>query len=119
MVLPPFQNKSYDLEIFVGLKVNFCTFSTELRVLHSSHQVFSGEPGVSIVKLKTYDTNFIGSPPFWADGIKVHKIMLMCVDAAESKYQLLNKCKLLFDLVVHQQQHLHRFWQHSSSFGKV
>ena len=26
----------------------------------------------------------------------------MCVDAVESKYQLLNKCKLLFDLVIHQ-----------------
>jgi hypothetical protein len=24
---------------------------------------------------------------------------------------------LLFDLVVHQQQHLHCFWQHSNSFG--
>jgi hypothetical protein len=31
----------------------------------------------------------------------------MCVDAVESKYQTLNKCKLLFDLLVLQQQHLH------------
>ena len=34
----------------------------------------------------------------------------MCVDTVESKYQFLNKCKLLFNLVVHQQQHLHWFW---------
>jgi hypothetical protein len=47
------------------------------------------------------------------------KVTLMCIDTVESKYQLLNKCKLLFDLVVHQQQHLHCFWQHSSLFGKV
>ena len=30
-----------------------------------------------------------------------HKTALMCIDAVKSKYQLL-KCKLLFDLVVHQ-----------------
>jgi hypothetical protein len=41
----------------------------------------------------------------------------MCVDAVESKYQPLNNYKLLFDSVVHQQQqYLHCFWQHSSSF---
>jgi hypothetical protein len=74
---------------------------------------------VSIVKSKTFDANFTGSLPFWADGTEAHKIALMCVDAVESKYQLLNKCELLFDLVVHQQQHLHCFWQNSSSFGKV
>ena len=66
-----------------------------------------------IVKLKTIGANFIGSPPFWADGTKVLKTVLMCVDVVESKDQLLNKCKLLFDLVVHQQQHLHCLWQHS------
>jgi len=53
------------------------------------------------------------------DGTKVHKIALMCVDAIESKYQLLNKCKVLFDLVIHQQQHPHYFWQHSNSFSDV
>ena len=42
----------------------------------------------------------------------------MCVDAIESKDQLVNMCKLLFDLVVHQQQHLHCFGQHSSSLAK-
>jgi hypothetical protein len=62
---------------------------------------------VSIVKSKTFDANFIGSPPFWADGTETHKTALMCVDAIGSKYQSLNKCKLLFDLVVHQQRHLH------------
>ena len=41
------------------------------------------------------------------DGTEAHKTVLMCVDAVKSKYQLLYKCKLLFDLVVHQQQHLH------------
>jgi hypothetical protein len=34
----------------------------------------------------------------------------MCVDAVKSKYQVLNNCKMLFDLVVHQQQHLHCFY---------
>ena len=34
----------------------------------------------------------------------------MCVNAIESKYQLLNECELLFDLIVHQQQHLHYFY---------
>ena len=65
---------------------------------------------MSIVKLKTFDANFTGSPPFWANGTKAHKTTLMCVDAVESKYQLLNKCKMLFDLVVHRQQHLHCFY---------
>ena len=74
---------------------------------------------MSIVKLKTFDANFIESPLFWVDGTKMHKTVLMRVDAIESKYQLLNKCKLLFDLVVHEQQHLHCFSQHFSSFGKV
>jgi hypothetical protein len=61
---------------------------------------------VSIVKSKTFDANFTGSPPIWADGTKTHKTALMCIDAVESKYQTLNKCKILFDLVVLQQQHL-------------
>jgi hypothetical protein len=61
---------------------------------------------VSIVKLKTFGTNFNGSLPFWTDGTEAHKTALMCVDAVESKYQSLNKCKLLFKLVVHQQQPL-------------
>ena len=74
---------------------------------------------MSIVKSKTFGANFIVILPFWADGTKVHKTALMCVDAVESKYQLLDKCKPLFHLVVHQQQHLHCLWQHSSSFGKV
>jgi hypothetical protein len=65
---------------------------------------------VSIVKLKTFGANFTGSPPFWADGTKAHKIVLMCVDAVEFNYQLLNKCKLLFDLIVHQQQTLTLFF---------
>jgi hypothetical protein len=56
-----------------------------------------------LVKSKNFGANFTGSPPFWADGTKVHKTALMCVDAVESKYQLLNKCEFLFDLVVHQQ----------------
>ena len=64
---------------------------------------------MSIVKSKIYDANFTGSPPFWADGAEAHKTVLMCIDTVESKYQLLNKYKLLFDLVVHQQQHLHCF----------
>jgi hypothetical protein len=53
---------------------------------------------MSIVKLKTFGANFTGSLPFWADGTKAHKIALMCVDVVKSKYQLLNKCKLLFRL---------------------
>ena len=65
---------------------------------------------MSIVKLKTFDANFTGSPPFWADGTEAHKTALMCVNAVKSKYQLLNKRKLLFDLVFHQQQHLHCFY---------
>jgi hypothetical protein len=65
---------------------------------------------VSIVKSQTFDTSFTGSPPFWADGTEAHKIALMCVDAVEFKYHLLNKCKLLFDLIVHHQQHLHCFY---------
>ena len=73
---------------------------------------------MSIVKSKTFGANFIGSPPIWADGTEVHKTALMCVDTVESKYQLLNKCKLLFDLVVHQQQHLHCFGQHSVRLAK-
>ena len=74
---------------------------------------------MSTVNLNFFDTNFTESPPFSADGIEVHKVMLMCVNAVESKYQLLNKCKFLFDLVVHHQQHLHCLWQRCSSFGKV
>ena len=46
---------------------------------------------------------------FRADGTKAHKTALMCVDAVESKYQSLNKFKLLFDSIVHHQQHLHWF----------
>jgi hypothetical protein len=68
---------------------------------------------------KPFGANFIGNPPFWADGTEAHKTAMMCVDAIKSKYQLFNKCKLLFDLVVHQQQRLYCFCQHSSSFGKV
>ena len=72
-----------------------------------------------IVKSKFLGTNITGSPPFWVDGTKAHKAVLMCVDTVESKYQLLNKCKLLFDLVVHHEQHLHCLWQHSNLFGVV
>ena len=64
---------------------------------------------MSIVKSKTFGANFDGSPPFWVDGTKAHKTMLMCVDVVESKYQFLNKYKLLFDLVIDQQQHIHCF----------
>jgi hypothetical protein len=72
------------------------------------------------VKLKTFEANFSGNLPFSADGTKAYKTALMCVDAVEPKYQMLNKCKPLFDLVVHQQQQQkHYFWQHSSSFGEV
>ena len=74
---------------------------------------------MSIVKLKTFGANFTRSPSFWADGTEAHKTALMCVNAVKSKYQLLNKCRMLFDLIVHQQQCLHCFWQHFSSFGKV
>ena len=84
------------------LKVIFRTFSTKLCVLHSSHQVLSHEPGVSIVKSKKIGANFMGNLSFSVDGTKVHKTMLMCVNAVEFRYQLLNKCKLLFDLVVYQ-----------------
>ena len=91
----------------------------KLHALHSSHEALFIELRVSIVKLKTFGANFTRSPPFWADGTEVHKTALMVVDAVKSKYQSSNKCKLLFDLIVHQQQHLHCFSQHSSSFGKV
>ena len=74
---------------------------------------------MSIVKSKTFGANFTGSPPFWADGTEAHKIALMYVDAVESKYQSLNKRRMLFDMIFHQQQHLHCFLQHSSSFGEV
>ena len=40
----------------------------------------------------------------------MHKTVLMCVNAVESNYQLLNKCKLLFDLVL--------YHQHPSLFGR-
>jgi hypothetical protein len=72
---------------------------------------------VSVVKSKTFGANFTGSPPIWADGTEAHKTALMCINAVESKYQLLNKCKPIFDLVVHQQQYLNCFWQHSNPFG--
>jgi hypothetical protein len=81
--------------------------------------VLSSELGVSIVKSKTVGANFTGRPPFWVIGTEVHKTALMCVNAVESKYQLLNKCKPLLDLVVHHLQHLHCFWQHSSLFEEV
>jgi hypothetical protein len=74
---------------------------------------------VSIVKSKTFDANFTRSLPFWADGTEAHKTMLMCVDTVQSKYQLLNKCKLLFDLVVHQQEHFRYFWQHPVRLAKI
>jgi hypothetical protein len=69
--------------------------------------VFSGKLRVSLIKWKKFGANFTGSLPLWVDGTEVHKIALMCIDAIEFKYQLLNKCNLLFDLVVHQQQHLY------------
>jgi hypothetical protein len=59
---------------------------------------------VSIVKSTTFGANFIESLAFWADGTEVHKTAMMCVDAVKSKYHLLKKCKLLFDLVVHKEQ---------------
>ena len=62
---------------------------------------------MSIVKSKTFGANFAGSPPLWVDGTETCKTTLMCVDAIEAKYQLTNKCKLLFDLVVHQQHQIH------------
>jgi hypothetical protein len=101
------------------IKIVFRTFNTELCALHSSHEVLSGELGVSIVKSKTFGANCTASPPFWADGTEEHKTALICIDTVESKYRLLNKCKVLFDLVVHQQQHLYCFWKQYSSFGKV
>ena len=72
-------------------------------------------------KVKNFWRQFHWNPaisPFWADGTKAHQTALMCINAIESKYQLLNKCKMLFDLVVHQQQHLHSFWQHSIRLTK-
>ena len=65
---------------------------------------------MSIIQQKTFDANFTGSLPFWVDGAEAHKTALMCVNAIESKYQLLNEYKLFFDLIVHQQQHLHCFY---------
>jgi hypothetical protein len=62
---------------------------------------------VFIIKVTTFGANLSRSLPLCADGTEAHKTALMCIDAAESKYQLLNKCKLLFDLVFHQQQQLH------------
>ena len=53
-------------------------------------------------KVKKFGANFTRSLLFWADGTEAHKTTLMCVNAIESKYQMLNKCKLLYDLVVHQ-----------------
>ena len=82
-------------------KVNFRTFSTKLSALHSSHYAHSGELEVPIVKSTKFGANFTESLSFWTDGTKAHKTMLMCINADESKYQLLNKCKLFFDLVVH------------------
>ena len=61
---------------------------------------------MSIVKSNFFGANFTGSLPIWADGIEAHKTALICINIIESKYQWLNKCKLLFDLVVHQQQNL-------------
>jgi hypothetical protein len=75
----------------MGFKVIFCTFSTKLSALHSSHEALSGELGVSIVKSKLFGAKFSGNPPIWADGTKAHKTVLMCVDTVESSYQLLNK----------------------------
>ena len=49
---------------------------------------------MSIGKSKSFGANFTGGPSFWADGTEAHKTVLMCVDAVESRYQLLNKCKL-------------------------
>ena len=54
-----------------------------------------------IIKSKKVGANFTGGLSIWADDTEVHKIALMCVDVVESNYQLLIKCKLLFDLVVH------------------
>ena len=78
-------------KISMGFKVIFCTFSTKLSALHSSHEALSGELGVSIVKSKLFGANFSGNPLIWADGTKAHKTVLMCVDTVESSYQLLNK----------------------------
>jgi hypothetical protein len=87
------------LRSFFALLARNCVRCTTLT------KRFSVSLGVSIVKLKTFGANLSGSPPFWADGTKAHKTILMCINTVESKYQLLYKCKFLFDLVVHQQQH--------------
>ena len=70
------------------LKVIFHIFSTKLCALHSSHEALSSEIRMSIAKSKAFGANFTKSLQFWADGTKVHKTTLMCVDAVEPKYQI-------------------------------
>ena len=74
---------------------------------------------MSIVNLKTFGAIFTGSLSFWADGTKAHNILVDVRRRRRVQISVLKQVKLLFDLVVHQQQHLHCFWQHSNSFGEV
>ena len=99
----------------MGLRSFFALLARKLHASHSSRQGLSGEPWVSIVKLKTSGANLTRSPPFWADDTKAHETATPLIP----NIKCWTKCKLLFDLVVHQQQHLHWKWQHSSSFGEV
>ena len=79
-----------------GLKVIFRIFSTKMCALYSSHEALANKLGVSIVKYLTPIS--LEARQF---GTEAHKTMLICLDTIKSKYQPLNKCKFLFDLVVH------------------
>jgi hypothetical protein len=103
-----FKIKSYVWGKSMGLRSFFALWAqNRVHCVRSSHLALSGKVGVFIVKSKTFGANFTGSPQFGRMAQKRIKTVLMCVDAIEFKYRLLNEWELLFDSVVHQQQHLH------------
>ena len=91
------------LRLFFALLAQNCVHCIALSL---SLSAFMRARGVHS-KVKNFWRRFDRKSTILADGTEAHKIVLMCVDAVESKYQLLNKCNLLFDLVIYQQQHLH------------
>jgi hypothetical protein len=85
-------------------KVIFCTFN--IKVCALSMSAFRRVGGVHS-KVENFWQRF-----HWKFGRRAPKgikTSLMCVGAVKSKYQSLNEFELLFDLIVHQQQHLHCF----------
>jgi hypothetical protein len=92
------------LRLFYALLARNCVHCIAFTAFRRARGVHS--------KVKDFWRQFHQEPAILGDGTEAHKTALMCVNAVESKYQMLNKCKLLFDLVVQWQQHFKPFIAH-------